>query len=381
MVKRRRRPPSRVWVWTAAALAVVVVAVLAWRGSDAAATSSTTADPAETAGGPPAAQVSESWTAEPGSAAPRRVVESGRVLLTSGDGVAMLDPATGAEAWRYTRSNARLCDATAVNGLVVVLFSTGGRCNELTALRADTGERLWYRNVGFRSDATLASTDRIVLASSPTGLATVDPTGNNIRWHHAPPEGCRLTAADVGSTGVAALQQCADGGLQAVLFDGFDGTQLWSRDLGVPQARLVGADRLVDVVVGDDLQVLSPADGTTLQTLPLPAGGGADEPLQQAGIETSAVVWVRGTAYALDAATGGVRWSVPALGLPSVGSGKGDLTSVVVPEDGGFVTRDLVTGAETARSATTDEIPPGGRTSVLGPSLVVATADRVTAFR
>jgi outer membrane protein assembly factor BamB len=379
-VSRLRRPPARVWVWTAATLVVVVVAVLAWRGSDADATSSTTADPAVPVGGALAAQVAQAWSAEPGPAAPRRVVESGRVLLTSGDGVAMLDPATGEEAWHYTRANARLCDATAVDGLVVVLFSTGGRCNELTALRADTGDRLWYRSVGFRADATLASTDRVVLAMSPTGLTTVDPTGNNIRWHTPAPEGCRFTAADVGSTGVAALQQCADGDVQAVLLDGFAGTPLWTRDLGVTSAQLVGADRVVDVVVGDDLQVLSPADGSTVQTVALGPDTGDAVP-QQAGLADAAVVWLRGTAYVLDAATGAVRWSVPALGLPSTGTGKGDPTSVVVPEDGAFVTRDLTTGTETARSTTTDEVPAGGRTSVVGPSVVVASAGLVAAFR
>ena len=41
-----RRPPLRVWIWTAATVALVVVAALLWRGSDAAATESTTAAPA-----------------------------------------------------------------------------------------------------------------------------------------------------------------------------------------------------------------------------------------------------------------------------------------------------------------------------------------------
>ncbi len=154
----------------------------------------------------------------------------------------------------------------------------------------------------------------------------------------------------------SALQRCADGDLQAVLLDGFDGTQLWTRDLGVDQAQLVGADRVVDVVVGDALQVLSPADGSTLSTLALPAATD-DRPPQQAGVEGAALVWLRGTAYVLDAASGAVRWSVPALGLPSTGTGKGEPASVVVPEDGAFVTRDLVTGAETARSTTTGPVP------------------------
>ncbi|SDO16880.1 PQQ-like domain-containing protein [Klenkia soli] len=365
-------------MWTAATLVVVAVAVLAWRGSDAAATSSTTAEAAVPGAGSPAAQVSQVWDAPLDG--PPAAVQSGRVVVPTADGVSVLDPATGDEAWHYTRTGARLCGSTSVDDVVVVLFSTGGRCNELTALRAATGERLWYRSVGFRPDATLSSTDRIVLASSPTGLATVDPVGNNVRWHHAAPAGCRLTSAEAGSTGVAAVQECRDGSSQVVLLDGFDGTQLWSRDLGGDPARVVGADRLVDVVVGDQLEVLSQADGTTLQALAL-APGAADGPLLQTGADTTALVWAGGTASALDATTGAVRWSVPGLGLPAPADDKADPGTVVVPEEGAFVTRDLATGAEVSRSTTADDVPAGGRTALVGSTVVVTTTDAVAAYR
>lgn len=370
---------ARVWVWTAVTVAVVVVAVLAWRGSDAAATSSTTAQAAVPAGGSPAAQVAQAWSAPLDGGGPGAAVESGRVLVPAADGVAMVDPATGAEAWHYTRSGARLCGATAVDELVVVLFSTGGRCNELTALRAGTGERLWYRSVGFRADATLTSTDRIVLATSPTGLATVDPTGNNIRWHRPAAEGCRLTSSAAGSTGVAAVQECADGSVQVLLLDGFDGTLLWTRDLGGTPARLAGADGLVDAVVGDQLQVLSPADGTTLQSVALPAGAG-DGPLLQTATGTTALVWAGGTTYAQDTATGALRWSLPSTGLPSTATDKTTVTSVLVPEQGAFVVRDLVTGTELSRSTTTDDVPAAGRATAVGPTVVVTAPDEVAAF-
>jgi hypothetical protein len=53
-VRRLHRPPLRVWVWIAASVALVVVATLLWRGSDAAATESTTAAPAGVPVGAPA---------------------------------------------------------------------------------------------------------------------------------------------------------------------------------------------------------------------------------------------------------------------------------------------------------------------------------------
>jgi outer membrane protein assembly factor BamB len=381
-------------VWTAAALALVVVAVLLWRGSDAAATSSTTAAAPTVPAGPPADRLELGWSAGSAPAAgpaPRRVVESGRVLTTSPTGVSMRETSTGREAWHYTRDNARLCDATAVDGVVVAVFRTAGRCDEAVALRASTGVRVWYRNVDFRGDAQLSSTAGIVLASSPTGVATVDPTGNTLRWRYQSDTGCRLVGADVGSTGVVVLQRCDDAGaLQVKLFDGFDGDPLWTRDVETAgaTARLVGADRLVDVVVGDRLLVLAPGDGSLLQELGLPAlPAGArptQEPVQQAGMADVALVWVRGTVYALDGTTGSPRWQVPATGLPAVSgtSGKDPAAAVVVvPEDGAVVRRSLVDGAERGRSAVDAELSAGGRTSVVGPAVVYATADRVTGLR
>ena len=373
-------------LWTAATLALVLVAALLWRSSDAAATSSTTAVAAPVPAGQPAAQLAQSWSAD-SSPAPRRVVESGLVLTTGRQGVVLRDPLTGAEVWHHTRADARLCDATAVDGLVVALFRTAGRCDEVVSLRASTGVRVGYRNVDFRGDAQLSSTAGIVLASSPTGVATLDPAGTTVRWGYHAPTGCRLAGADVGSTGVAVLQRCTESSaLQVKLFDGFDGTPHWTREVdtaGAP-ARLVGADRLVGVVVADRLLVLSPADGTQLQDLALPPRPAPErsepEPVQQAGMSDVALVWVRGAVSALDQTTGAVRWTTAAAGLPSV-SGAAGAAEVLVPEEGAVVRRSLADGTERGRSATDSVLPAGGRTSVVGPAVVYATGDQVVALR
>jgi outer membrane protein assembly factor BamB len=365
---------------------LAVVAVLLWRGSDAAATSSTTATAPPVPDAAPAGQLSIRWSAGTASGT-GRVVEDGRVLTTGAHGLTMLDPLTGQEAWHYTRSNARLCDATAVAGLVIAVFRTADRCDEAVALRAGTGVRAWYRNVNFTGDVRLAGTDGIVLAWAPSGVATLDPTGNNIRWRHAAAAGCRLVGADVGSTGVVLLQRCAaTGGLQVDLLDGFSGSPAWSTDVdtaGAP-ARLAGADRLVGLVVGDRLRVLSPTDGTLLQelTLPAPAAGtsATREPLQQAGAGDVALVWARGTVYALDQTTGVPRWQATATGLPAVG-GAADDASVLVPEAGALIRRSLTDGTELGRSTLSGELPAGGRTAEVGPAVVYATADTVLGLR
>lgn len=370
---RVARPPLRVWVWTAATVALVVVAALLWRGSDAAATESTTAAPAEVPVGTPAGAVSETWTAS-GDPLPEDVVEAGRVLVGSAHGVRALDVRTGEEAWHYTRSNARLCGLTAADGVAVAVFRTEDRCDEAVALNAGTGVRAWTRSVRFRSDARLDSTDRIVLATSPTGLVTLDPTGNNIRWRYAPPAGCRLLGADVGTAGVAVLQRCSPSVVQLRLLDGFEGDAHWTRDLTVPEGstvRLLGADALLGLLLDDEVHAVAAADGAVLRRLPVPAGAA----VQQRTTANVSMVRIGDTLTTLDVASGAVRWTAPARGLPTVATG----TTVLVPDADGFAHRDVATGAVTGRSSVPG-LPDDGATATVGPVVVYRLTDRVLAY-
>jgi outer membrane protein assembly factor BamB len=380
-VPHLRRPPLRVWVWTAATVALVVVAALLWRGSDAAATESTTAAPADVPAGTPAGAVSEAWSAS-GNPLPESVVESGRVLVGSRHGVRALDVQTGEEAWHYLRSNAVLCGTTAVNGVAVAVFRTESRCDEAVALDAGTGVRRWTRNVTFRGDAILDSTDRIVLASSPSGLVTIDPTGDNIRWRYAPPEGCRLIGSDVGSAGVAVLQRCPGSPVQLRLLGGFEGEAHWTRDLRVPEGagvRLLGADRPLGVVVGDEVQLLRPADGTVLRALR--PDGAADA--AQAVIAGTALVWAGERLFAVDDESGRPLWDAPAVGLPAAPEPvklEAGGNALLVPSADGFVQRELGTGGTRGRSAVSG-VPPGGTATPVGPVIVYRLADRVVGYR
>jgi outer membrane protein assembly factor BamB len=381
-----RRPPLRLWVWTAASVALLLVAVLLWRGSDAALTDSTTSSPAQVPDDAPADELAASWTAT-GDLLPRRAVESGRVFVGDERGITALDAVTGDEAWHYTRANSRLCDLTAVDGVVVAVFRTADRCDEALALDAGTGIRRWTRNVNFRDDVRLSSTDQIVLAATGTGIVTLDPTNNGLRWNYQSPGGCRLLGADAGSTGVGILQRCSgSGAVQLRLFDGFEGDPHWTRDVAAPPdtpVRLVGVDRLVTVVVGDTLEVHGPGDGAVLSTFELPASDDDAEVLHQAAMGDLGLVWARGSVRALGA-DGSVVWEQQAQGLPSVREvdevSMGAAT-VLVPEDGGFVRRDLATGEEVARLSVTGGLLDGGRTSVVGPVVVYRLPDRVLGYR
>ncbi len=379
-------PPPRVWVWTAAALALALVAALLWRASSVAATDSTTAPAARVPDTAPAAELTQVWSLGAGVGLPRRVVEEGRVVVPGERGLTATDAVTGAEAWHYRRADARLCGLTAVDGLVVAVFRAGDRCDEALALDAATGVRQWTRNLSLRGDAAIAGAGQVVLASSPTGVVVLDPVGAGVRWRASADEGCTLAGTDAGGTGVALLQRCADAPvLQLRLYDPFSGQQRWSRDVPVPAgttARLVGADRMVGVVVGDALLVHRPDDGALLQQLPLPPADGdpATEPLLQTGAGDLALVWARGILWALEQGTGTPRWQLPARGLPTGGEGGPDPAVLWVPEEGGFVLRDPAAGTETGRAAVEGGLDPGGRTSVVGPVLVYRLPDRVLGY-
>jgi outer membrane protein assembly factor BamB len=309
------------------------------------------------------------------------VVESGRVLVGSVHGVRALDPVTGEEAWHYTRSNARLCGLTATNGVAVAVFATEDRCDEAVALRAGTGVRAWTRSIGLRADASLVSTDRIVMATSPGGIVTLDPTGDNIRWRSAAQEGCRYVQTAVGSAGVAVLQHCRGAVVdQLRLFDGFSGAAHWTRDVpAASKARLLGADALPTVLIDGAVQALSSADGAELARLPVPAG--ADVQAGAAGALT--LVRIDGQLTALDATSGAAVWTVPARGLPATtaaGTGAREAQPLVVPDDGAFVRRDPVTGAELGRSAAAS-VADGGTATPVGPVVVVRLPDRVLGYR
>jgi outer membrane protein assembly factor BamB len=381
------RPPPRVLVWTAATVALLCVAVLLWRGSDAAATDSTTAPEPEPLSGRPDAELTEVWSRAAGPL-PFEVVEGGRVLVGGERGITALDPATGEEAWHYTRANARLCDLTAEDGVVIGVFATERRCDEAVALDAGTGVRAWTRNVGFWPEVRLSSTDQLALAVNPNRVVVLDPTGNGYRWTSRVPEGCEVVDAAVGSTGVGVLQRCGGTGvLRLRLLDGFEGGERWTREVAADpgaDARLAGVDGIVSVVVEDRLQLHEPESGDVLQDHDLPAGGTADEPLHSAVVGSLSLVWARGTLWALDAASGEVRWEVPATGLPpaeevsQVVEGAEDL---LVPDEDGFVRRDVATGEETGRLPVEGGLAAGGRASVIGPVVVYRLPDRVVAYR
>jgi outer membrane protein assembly factor BamB len=370
-----------VWVWVAATAALVVLAAVLWRGSDAAATTSTTAEPAGAPLGTPAGALAKEWS-EPGDPVPEQVVESHRVLLAGEHGVRALEPLGGQEVWRYTRSNARLCDVAVTDGVAVAVFRTEDRCDEAVALDADTGVRAWTRNVGFAGDVVLEATDGIVLAVAEGSVVTLDPVNDNIRWRYEAPERCRILTAEAGDAGVALLQRCAgSSAVQLRLLDGMGGQARWSRDLPAAPGqdlRLLGADRVLGVGVGREVQLLDGDDGAVLETVP----GGAGALMTSVGV--AVLLLADGTVHAYDASSGARLWQAAALGLPAPaqlqkqGDGAG---AVLLPEASGFVPRDALTGEQRGEPSAVAGLEPGGVATVVGPVVVHRLDDGVVVYR
>lgn len=373
MARSLSAPPLRVWMWIAATLALVVVAALLWRNSDAAATESTTSAPADVPTGAPAGAVEEVWSAD-GDVLPGDVVEEGRVVVGSDHGVRGLDVATGEVAWQYTRSNAEVCGLTVADGVAVAVFRTAGRCDEAVALEAGTGVRAWTRNLSLRGDAVIGSTASVVLASSPTGIVTFDPRGNNIRWRAAPADGCRFLDAVAGGAGVAVLEGCPDD-VRVRLYDGLEGTELWTVDVpGDADPSLVGADALVGVRAGAEVRLFAPEDGALRTALPV----APDEAAAQTSGAGLALVRTGGVLSAIEPASGGTRWSVPADGLPA--AAPVETGEVVVPTTDGFVRVDALSGLELGRLPVSDA-PSDGVATVVGPVVVLRLDDEVRGYR
>jgi outer membrane protein assembly factor BamB len=376
----RYLPPLRVWVWTAATLALIVAAALLWRGSDAAATQSSTAAPAGVPLGAPAGRVSQVWSAA-SDPMPGDVVEKGRVVVAGAHGVRGLDPLTGDEAWHYTRSNARLCGLAVTNGVVVTVFRTEDRCDEVTALDADTGVRRYTRNVNFRGDATISAADSIVLAASRSGVVTLDPVNDNIRWRYEPPERCRILDAEAGSVGIAVLQRCSgSAAVQLRILDGFSGKARWSRDLPDvtdEDVGLLSADRLVGVRVDDEVQLLGAQEGEHLGTVAV----APDARMTSVGV--AELLLTDGTLSAFDPTSGKRLWDVPAVGLPAAPIGGKEMSDggvLLVPEAAGFVPRNALTGKPAGDPSVVDDVPADGVVSGVGRVVVVQLADRVIAY-
>ena len=375
-----RRPSWPALIWLAVLVLALIGGLVLAADSDVGNTDVSTA--AALPAVPPtplAEQVSPLWSSDDGFD-DQRTVASGTVITASDRGVRGLDAQTGEERWHYLRSNATMCDFTVLEDVVVAFFRTTGRCNEAVALEADSGVRRWYRNVGFSDRLSALGSGTAALAATPDGIAVMDAVGNSIRWRYNPPQGCELSSIGIGSSGVVVLETCPSGTDWLAEFDLYSGEQQWRVAPPPGEVSVLGADGVVSLLVEQQLTVLSARTGQILSTLTQDAEPGesaAAASVAEPGGRGVPVVYLSGRVYAIDPTDGSELWSMAAMGLPATSD-----AGLVVPEDGAFVTRDLLTGEEISRTSLTGGDAPEGllRVERIGPGLVAVTEDGLTAY-
>jgi hypothetical protein len=361
----------------AAAAAVVAVAVPVVRGSDALTTDSRVApdNPMPPEVGPLPASVRPLWTAA--SALSTTSVEGPTAVATGDDRVAGLDPASGRERWSYTRGNARLCDVTVRDGVVIALFAKSQGCRDLIGLDAATGARRWTRTVEFTADAVLSSAPGVVVVTGGDRMIAADSGGGLNRWTWAA-AGCVLDPAVAGRLAVATIARCGAEN-RLVVHLPYAEQAPWVGPLpGDP--RVVSGDERVAVLTGTALTVYTTgqdAEGkfvaTAAGTVTDPRLAGAD----RAGAVAEGdmlVTWTGTTAVAADVVRRRVVWTAPATSAPVLAEGQ-----VLLAGSGGFTTRPSTTGAPVT-SIAAPGIPAGGALARIGRLVVTAAGGTITAY-
>lgn len=375
-----RRPSLPALIWAGVAVLALVAGTLLAASSDSGNTDVRTAAQQPASEGEQLAdQLSPLWSTE-ASFDDQRTVASNTVITPSPRGVRGLDLLTGQERWHYLRSTATMCDFTVLDDVVVAIFRTTGRCNEAVALEAGTGVRRWYRNVGFSDRLQMLGSGTAALAATPDGIAVLDSVGDSIRWRYNPARGCELSSIGIGTTGVVVLEICETGTTWLAEFDLYSGDQQWRVAPPAGDVTVVGTDGVVSLLVGQQLLILSARDGAVLSTMtagPEPGASPATMLAGQPGGRGIPLVFAAGMLYAIDAPSGAALWTVAATGAPASSNG-----SLVVPEAGGLVSRNPLTGQELARSVISggDALEDLTRIEQAGTTLIAVTPGNLAAY-
>lgn len=389
-----------------AAGALVVLALLgvglAWRFSDAAATTSVTGPGGATV--PPApsslpASLSQAWRA-PSAATPTPVVVGPTVVSADGSEVIGRDPVTGEQRWSYTR-NLPLCTVGSGFNRTLAAYRHGSYCSEVTSLNAETGARGPQRNPDLGLGARLLDSGSAVLAASPDYLEVWrSDLVRTLEYGNVPtPEqpgrqpraGCRFgsVAMVIGRLGV--LERCpgdAADRLTVLRSDSKEADQPeqeFSIVLPEKGARLVAVSTDREAVLLPNparLQVFDAA-GVPLASYPLElptADLAGDPPGGQVAVSTDAqrVYWWTGSqTIALDRSDLRPVWTVPG----TLGPGTTFAGSLLLPVPGGLAVID-----ERGTAGRTVPVDRGGYTgpvglASLGPVLLEQRGSELVALR
>ncbi|MBE7189475.1 PQQ-binding-like beta-propeller repeat protein [Jatrophihabitans endophyticus] len=337
----------------------------------------------------------------------------GTVVVWGGRTVRGVNARTGRQTWSYYRSDRTVCTAAQIDGIAVAVYELAGNCDELTALDAATGRRVWTRTLDsngqtlngvptFQADVA----DRALMMTTPDVIYSVevgkDQFGDGEDHFSYSHFGCRINGAVLGSQGALISQTCAHprcgSGDSRLKFCGA-GPQLLLRgdpDEDEDSSNDTNPNRIswndlgdTDVPVSGG-EVLAAGNRTTGELDLL--GGTKGRPAGSLDLGVAGSVWTAGTS-SIDVGNGGVLvtaggrtalvrsgrakpvWTSASGGPPTVSK-----DVVVVPGAAGARLVDRATGARRHAYPLRPAVPRGATLYRLGSGFLAASTSGTTAY-
>ena len=389
---------QRVWYLVAIAVVAVIavaVTVVVWFSSEIAHVhlrTAKSAPPTVPLGSPPTAPTAK-WGSGDKTAigAP---FDDGTVVTYSTHTVTGRNALTGTADWTYRRTDRTACQVAQVQGKTIAVYTDAdGNCDEVSTFETGTGKRAWTRTLDENGltlsghPTFIASTDTLY-AWTADFVYAIDPSSGYDRWTYSIGDGCTLTTVVPGSAGVLMNAHCTDGD-QLLMRDrsaGSDDKQqtddkknqiLWR--LKNTSTVAVAADSIVAALDPTTRQLVTyePAKGTVRAHLTLTPNPSATSPVQHVAANQAELIWIAGTAYAIDS-TGTQEWSGPFAAPPTLTPPDGspvtpDLSSarILVPTPSGVAALDGASGKVTTQYAVPPP-EPGGQVYPVGNGFLVA---------
>ena len=186
------------------------------------------------------------------------------------------DATTGKVRWSYDRSDRSICSVNGDGSTIVAIYRHDGNCDELSALDAESGKRIWTRTQFEDGESTAQPISQFLLQVTPQAVDLTQPGGGAEYWFYNQTTGCKTISAVVGNTGVLwGSQDCAAGSTLTLRNGAGPSNKNPRFTIPLNGRTPLSADAAITVLTADgrSIQVLTPKTGEVTGTIPLKLGG------------------------------------------------------------------------------------------------------------